>query len=691
MGNIRQEVQKAFFENHREVEKFIKVFLNGFDISFAAEKHCVNTVVSAFILKPEEFMAGAFGFDKEILLVYSPFTKVEPRLFQAIEEIYKTSPFEGRVDTLNCFLLSKDENVEERIKSSLNSENLRIIVPFSVKEAQENMRDSWYVRNKLRSYFFGLDLFGYYLPLQDDTYFFGRKPIVARYIDAIKRGENRGIFGLRKTGKTSLLYKIERIVSEQRLGKVLHYDCKSTLYRNLDWLSFLYEIYSDICHKIDVEPEEKGDEFAIIKKFRDIVEQTSKINMKIVLVFDEIEYISFKAPLNKHWETEFIDFWQTIWSIQSMYRNFVFIVAGVNASVSEIDTIKVGDKNIQNPLFGIVQSEYLQGLTYDECNGMIKTLGKRMGLKFQYKAVNAIYQQYGGHPMLTRLACSKVNMYTNDMPRPIEVSAEQIEQLFAKIDIDLTYYFKHIVSELQEFYPDEYVMFELLASGQKKDFIELAASVEWTKHLYDYGLIENDDKGIPKIKLPVAGQYVAIELAKKEGRSSSYKVVDKKERAKWISLRVMSIIQDMRQLEMVINRDGLPKLFGKHSFPESDRLMTIAPVVTQSDFVSFINVMNRCFVESIECYGKENGKADYFWKEMPANYSALYEVMYRIKVYRNSQDHLTLNKKMAEDYNDFFNEDTNGISDIEDKYFVIQQKLLDNLLLAIQIETNKLV
>ena len=31
-------------------------------------------------------------------------------------------------------------------------------------------------------------------------------------------------------------------------------------------------------------------------------------NIKIIIMFDEIEYISFKSPLDEHWKTEFIDF-----------------------------------------------------------------------------------------------------------------------------------------------------------------------------------------------------------------------------------------------------------------------------------------------------------------------------------------------------------------------------------------------
>lgn len=79
--------------------------------------------------------------------------------------------------------------------------------------------------------------------------FFGRQQIVSRYIDAIKRYENRGIFGVRKTGKTSLLFKLDRIIREQNLGFVFFYDFKSPSYRKLHW----NELLGEICDDIDTE------------------------------------------------------------------------------------------------------------------------------------------------------------------------------------------------------------------------------------------------------------------------------------------------------------------------------------------------------------------------------------------------------------------------------------------------------
>ena len=644
-------------------------------------------------------MKEAFGFEKDILLMYSPYDNMEPRSIQALFELYHIYPFSGRVDSLNCFLLSDDDNVETWVNNNVetwgekteNNKPVRIIVPFSKSEVLSNKSDQWYVRNKLRKYCFALDLFGFTLPLNNDTYFFGRQQIVARYINSIKRGENRGVFGLRKTGKTSLLNKIKRVVSEQAIGEVFFYDCKIPSLRMLHWDQFLFEIYSNICNRIKISVKQEEDQVSIIRNMRTAVKEAANKGIKLILIFDEIEYISFIAVLNEHWKTEFVDFWQTIWSIQSSSRNLSFIVSGVNATVSEEPFVVVGGKKVQNPLFGIVQSEYLKGLTEEECSSMIKTLGKRMGLKFEYSVLSYIYSQYGGHPMLTRLACSNLNMHYEEVDRPIPITLRQLEQLMPDINVDLVTYYSHVIQELQEFYPDEYEMFEILASGQIVDFIELSQSVDLTKHLYDYGIIENKN-GIPEIKLPVAADYVAKELAKRENRKTMYKLIVPEKRSGWVIRRAKSIVQDMRQLEIAISQSlSMPKLFGVHSFPEADKFIEIPVADSETNFVSFINIVNRCFVESIENYGLEIGKQKYFWKEIRTAYPQLFDVLYRAKVYRHSQDHLKLFPQFQTDYTTFRSEDTAGFVDTKDQLFSIQQRLLDKLWVSIQAETNNIV
>lgn len=683
MGNIITEVRDVYLVNHKDQFDILKPFLSGFDVTYAEKKHLNNTIIYAFLLKPENNITEAFGIDREIILAYSDFETLQPRALQAVDMLFNKFPFKNRVDSLNCFFVSKDRSILQNAGvTSFSDDRSRSIVPFVYADLIANINDSWYIRNILRANFYDIDLFSYTLPLRDESSFFGRQQIVSRYIDAIRRGENRGIFGVRKAGKTSLLFKIDRIVRDQKLGFVFFYDCKSPSYRSLHWNELLGEICNNIAKRLNVSIRREYDTKNIIKSFRYVIHEASKKNLKIVIMFDEIEYISFRSLQDVHWHSEFIDFWQTIWSVQSIHRNLVFIISGVNPSVTEIDTIE----GIQNPLFSIVQSEYLQGLSEEDSRTMIRTLGKRMGLKFNHDAIEVLYKQYNGHPMLLRLACSHINRQYDNQNRPISISKEMVQKIQEAIDVELAYYFKHIVSEIQRFYPEEYEMFELLASGQTSDFIDLAALAEFTKHLYSYGLIAKNEYGRPYVKMPVAGRYVAMELAKKENRRSLYKIIDEDKRLNWVQQRVHTIIRDLRQLESAIHGSGRDKLFGDNSFPEADKFASLKPVTNDAQLRDFMNTCYRCFVESIDNYGKSVSKRDYFWTVIQQAYPTLHDVLHRIRVYRHSGDHLKLEPNVAKKFKEFWDEDTQGITEETEKYFVIQQRVLESFRTAIQLE-----
>lgn len=683
MGIIHEEVHRMVLAQYPEQLDMLKPFLNGFDVTYGEKKKLNNTILFAYLLKPEEFIKNGFGIEKEMLLAFSMYEELQARAIQAVNMLFDIFPYRNRIDTLNCFFISKDNKVLEYKGLTAFGEGCsRVIVPLVYADLLNNKNDSWYIRNQLKDNFFDVDLFGYTLPLRDEASFFGRQQIVSRYIDSIRRCENKGVFGVRKTGKTSLLFKIDRIIREQNLGFVFFYDCKSPSYRKFHWNELLGEICDNIAKRLHIRIRRDYDERNIIKSFRYAMKEASIRNKKIVIIFDEIEYISFRSPLDQHWKTEYVEFWQTMWSVQSLHRNLVFIISGVNASVTEIDMVN----GVQNPLFGIVQSEYLQGLSNEETHFMIRTLGKRMGLKFSYDTIDFIFNQYNGHPMLSRLACSFIGRQFEDQLRPVNISLDVVKKMQADIDIDLAYYFKHIVSEIQQFYPDEYEMFELLASGQTSDFVELSTLSDFVKHLYSYGLVAKNDANMPYVKMPVAGRYVALELAKKENRTTIFKVVESQKRTQWVEQRIRSIIRDMRLLETAINSGQLPQLFGNNSFPEADKFASLTAVTNKMEFENFFNICNRCFVESIENYGKSIGKNNYFWSDIKNQYKSLFETLHRIKVYRHSADHLQLQPQVAQNYQKFWQEDTEGISDENECYFCIQQRLLESFLTNLQIE-----
>lgn len=689
MGSIHQDVYDKHLQFYPEEEAIIKPFINGFDVTIGYNKITCNTEVSAYFIKPSRKLEEAYGFDRELLVIYSKYEKFEPRTIQAAQAILSERQIKGRIDNLNYFLISEAKNIDDEIKKyiSRNPES-RIIVAFSADSPRKAKGDSYYIRTVMDQYLYGRDLFDNKLPLVNDYYFFGRKDIVAHIFNSLAKNENKGLFGLRKTGKTSVLYKIERQVKSNN-GNIFYYDCKSPSIRKLRWNQLYEKICSEIAAKLLIEIQGQFDEINAADTFAKLVEKSMDYG-SITLVFDEFEYIS---PINNedpHWKKDFINFWQTFWSVQSRYRNICSIIVGVNPYPLEIDAID----GVQNPLFGIVSDEYLCGLDFEDTKLMIKTIGKIMGLKFEYNALEYVYQRYGGHPFLTRIACSLINVriISEKDPKPASITYDRLKKYEESIDANLMFYCRHVVSELQRFYKEEYDLLELLASGQRKLFLEKSSYPGKTTHLIGYGLLSYDSPTMPKISIPIIQKYIGSEYMKRENRKSIYKIVDSDNREVWLTDMKKSIISDLRLLEDLIKKKNMPSLFGTNSFPEADEFYQLDVVKLKKDHGHFVNVCNRCFVESISIYGKSISNTNYFWEDIKNNYPYLWRALYRIKLYRHAIDHLELTEQARTDLQEIAREDLEGrrTNEVEEVYFLFQQCILDSLLTAIQIESNRL-
>ena len=689
MAQIQEEVRTLHLREYPAEEQLLRPFLSGFDVTWARRRHGHNTQLSVYFLRPEAFMTEMFGFAQELMLVYSPFATLEPRTLQASEQFLEDDPARGRVEKLTLILLTEAPNPEEWVKRYLvSNQESRVIVALSASELRAKGGDAWYIRNKISEQLFGRDLFDFRLPLERDTYFFGRDDLLLDYRDAARRGENRGLFGLRKTGKTSFLFKLKRFLAAEG-AKVLYYDCKSPSIRQLHWHELLESVGKDLGTSLDRKFKTPLDHRRFAEVFTKLLEKAPP-ESRTLLIFDEIEYISPFATEDQHWKTEYIPFWQTIWAAQSVHRKISVLIAGVNPSVVEVDRIGA----TQNPLFGIVPYTFLKGLDRDEVRRMQRVLGKRMGITFPDDATDYMYVRYGGHPLLTRLASSYMHKRASaeKVPRPVEITIGELQATEDSRDADLSFYCRHVVSELREFYPDEYTLLEWLAAGRAADYLEFANYPDHIRHLREYGLVSTDAAAVPRVTLAVVGRYVAQEEARREGRKTILRLVKDCDRSDWLERRKQAILDDLAELQRSAESESLPALFGPNSFPESHKFADLRVVKDEASFSVFINCCHRCFVESIEAFGKHIHKANYFWGEIRVTYPSLQEALHRIRVYRHEQMHIKLNLNVEAALQRFLRQDLEARepAQIDELWFLLQQATLDALFNALQIELSRI-
>lgn len=681
---IKDDVSRIHLSRFPEEIPVVKKIGQDFDITWAKQVEKYNTTLSVYFIKPKTHFSQSFGFEQELVMAISGFGKLEARAIQAIEHIFQQIPAKGRVEQTVALLISDDNCAENWIHDyTSNNPQTRAYVGIAKSELLA-APDDWYLRNKFSGQLFSRDLFDYTLPLQEDLFFFGRQAIVAEHIDAIRRLENRGLFGLRKTGKTSLLFKIKRQSGENNI-LVCYFDCK---------LPSIYKLSSDdfldrICEQIDQSVKTETGSWRTKKlasdRFVALIEAISS-EKRLCLIFDEIEFISASSKLARHWEGQFVPFWQTIWSAQSSHRKFSFLVAGVNASVVEQDRIG----GIPNPMFGIVRATYLTGFQREEVRHLLHVFGKRMGMRFDEGSVDALFQRYGGHPLLTRMICSQINngLRASNSVRPVTIDRTTVLRDLLSREEEIQFYCGHITSELEEFYPDEYFMLETLASGDVVAFNKLANEIDYVRHLRLYGLLDLSHQHSPHFKIPIIKEYIANKWKKRNGLRSNKYIVSPARRLEFVMGRAGSILREMRVAEKKFISVKQPSLYAGSGACEAELFASTSVCESRDDLVAFLIQASRSFVEPIGKVGALKSHKQYLFEEIKSAYPSLWPALNRIRVYRNRFAHSDLTPQAKQEYEHYLKEDLDGHSpeSVPDGWFQLQSAVLNGLLVGLQAE-----
>ncbi len=491
-----------------------------------------------------------FGIDFEVLLVFSPYDKFEPRTLDIIEKIerdYVNSSF--RLDKICTIIVSKCNSFEKDLKKVIKGKEVRIIIPFTYDELLYNKDKTHLFDSRIRKYFFERDLFDFQAPLTKDLYFFGRDEVVISLIDKHEQGENSGIFGLRKIGKTSILYAVNRML-KQKNGYSVVIDCQS-LYQGR-WNNVINKINNELKLKIKVDKNKYDDEsLAAISFGVDIRSIYNKLgNKSILIIFDEIEHLSYKLSENRNWNSghDYLQFWHSIRAaFQDNNGTFTFLLAGTNANSVELPKIGKTD----NPLFEQFKPIYLSGFTVEQTEQMVSTLSRYMGIKFDSEISTYLTDNFGGHPFLIRQICSFL------LKEARELNIQHIDKDFYKINynkFDADTYCEMVIGVLKDSYKDEYTMLEYLARGDINDFNELAkGNFSYIRHLLGYRIIRESGDGNYHFNIDVIGRFLA-KVTKYERLNLS-----SEEKRKEISERRNYIEECLRELLRKCIRDKYGK------------------------------------------------------------------------------------------------------------------------------------
>lgn len=446
-------------------------------------------------LRPSDRIREKFSFFGNVLAVMHHYPAIDGRVLNAVERILSANP--NRLDRLCIVLITNADSVDGELSKINGSSEARVLVPFKYQELAGGVKGKEsLITNRLEKFLFTRDLFAISSALKTDRYFFGRKDDIQHLIGKYQTGENSSVFGLRRIGKTSVLWAVLRELKASNVP-VAFIDCSDTQFHKARWHQTLFRIKEALfesnglsgkgCKSQNYTEQDASQSFA-----KDLELVKREFQRPALLILDEVESLSFDLSSTNHWRSgpDYLAFWQTLRSIYQQNPNlYSFCLCGVNARALEVP---ITPDHFDNPLYRYVESRYLGFFTVDDVQSMIEHIGSYMGMTFDREVHTYLTDDFGGHPFLIRQAASILykTFSRPDLPRRLHISKHTYREQYGAITRSLQDYVNLILLVLRERYTDEYKLLQYLAAEQQETFRSFAnQDPSWVAHLRGYGLI----------------------------------------------------------------------------------------------------------------------------------------------------------------------------------------------------------
>jgi hypothetical protein len=493
---IKPDADLVYFSKRSEEQKYARLLQEGFDVNFG------NTYgqLSFWLADPHPHIQERFGLHQEVLVIYSQHPTTDARVMTAIENITRHPDFKHRVDKVLFLLIhSGDRTMADEL---VRTDRDRIIVPIHIDELSDPHRGNFFLRSLLSKYVGAIDLFGMSSPIKSDNYFFGRNDLVQSLVDrAVERRESSGLFGLRKTGKTSVLFAVQRRLADRPV-LVEYFDCQNPGIHAARWWQVLDNLAVRCSETLKRDFKRDGhvqgnysQSDAGTRFSSDMKSLLKHGNLKhIMIMIDEVEFITprISGVLGTHWDQDFIPYWQTIRAThQETGGGVSFIVAGVNPASVERSHFE----GIPNPIFQLAMPHYLEPLSVATIREMVRSIGRYAGLSFEEASYTYLRETYGGHPYLIRLACSEVwkAAEKGDTDRRTSILVNDFNKKAKDIRVRLNNPIKDILLSLVWWYPEEYDLLQILATGDEAFILEyMQIHPESLVQFAHYGVLNGD-------------------------------------------------------------------------------------------------------------------------------------------------------------------------------------------------------
>jgi hypothetical protein len=426
LTNVRRDVRHSVARSRLATE--LAIALKGaFEITGFKQVRRYNSRYLSLYCKPTEQTANALLIDREILALVANYPDIHARNITLLQELIdEASP---RLYPRLAIIMHADEKGDNKLRAWGRVEGMAILPIYRPKGG--GLPSSDVLRQRMARELFASDAFQVTGPVSHDLDFFGRTDEALGLLRALQYGRIRALFGIRRSGKTSLINRIVGLARETGEPRIALVDCSVKEFHELSAPQALRALqalanlalrngYAEI-------KEVLGQQLPPIS----ILDEMSREDrpLPLAIIFDEVHYITPDSPTARHWTDQFNDFWREfrviIQEAQRHDLSFAVLVCGPSSRYFRVE--HVGGQ--ENAALHLVPEEYLLPLTTGAAAAMVDTLGRRCGLTFPPESCHRMGKVCGNIPFWLRMAGSYIHRALDLESRPILVSETMVARL----------------------------------------------------------------------------------------------------------------------------------------------------------------------------------------------------------------------------------------------------------------------
>lgn len=250
--------------------------------------------------------------------------------------------------------------------------------------------------------------------ISDRIFFFGRLKLLDQLKDDLSRCQGIGLFGLRKSGKTSVINQLQFVMREYPVARIdlqkyndLHYG--ADLFNSI--IQQLQQIVDNDEDTVDMNFEEFPSGTPAAKVAVEFIQRICMLSerlksagfkMPIVCFLDEVERIFPMQQDPRERVEEFNACFGTLRVLSQEQRNLSILVADVYPDCNR--TNQWPQEGVpSNPVFSFFKEIFLSPFSSErETIEMLTTIASFMGLELDRYIARGIHYESGGYPYISR-------------------------------------------------------------------------------------------------------------------------------------------------------------------------------------------------------------------------------------------------------------------------------------------------